>query len=222
SRIAVLDAGAIPYYSGLRAIDMVGLNDAHIAHLPGGFMAKWDNEYVLAQEPLVVQFHTIRERGFVIPSEAFTGTSKLYYSQEFQRWYEFDPHSPVAHLFRRRSAPVQHTFLDSFADAQWQAHWDGASSTWSADLRKTGDNVWPAPPDANIHMGKSYVYLQALGSAGDVRFEKYVPLPKSLVQGESAHFDVQVPKVDARQVKACLVLFAVLDPVSCDSLPVAQ
>lgn len=221
ARIAVLDAGAIPYYSGLRAIDMAGLNDAHIAHLPGGFMAKWDNEYVLAREPAVIQFHTIRERGFVIPSEAFTGTSKLYYSQEFQRWYEFDPASPVAHLFRRRGAPVQRTFLDTFAEAQWQARWDAAAGKWIARITKTGASVWPAPPDASIRMGKAYVRLQWLGGSGEVRFEKYAPLPKSLVQGESAPMEVEMPKVEARQLKACLVLFAVLDPLGCDTLDVA-
>ncbi len=32
--IAVLAAGDIPYYSGLRAIDMLGKSDAYIAHLP--------------------------------------------------------------------------------------------------------------------------------------------------------------------------------------------
>jgi arabinofuranosyltransferase len=215
SRIAVLDAGAIPYFSGLPAIDMAGLNNAHIAHLPGGFMAKWDNEYVLSLKPVYVQFHTIRDRGFVIPSEAFAGTSKLYYSKEFQRWYEFDPNSPVAHLFRRRETPVEHTFSDTFADAQWQSTWDTASGKWIADLRKTGENVWPAPPDATIHFGKAYVRLQLLGSAGDVRFEKYVPLPKSLVQGESAHLEVDVPKIEVQKIKACLLLFAVVDTVSC-------
>jgi len=216
SRIAVLDAGAIPYFSELPSIDMAGLNNAHIAHLPGGFMAKWDNEYVLAQKPEIVQFHTIRERGFVIPAEAFVGTSKLYYSKEFQRWYEFDPNSPVAHLFRRRAAPVDRTFVDTFADGDWQSRWDSTSGKWSADLRKTGENVWPASPDANIHFGKAYVRLQLLGSAGDVRFEKYVPLPKSLVQDESAHFEVDVPKIEAQQLKACLVLFAVTDAITCD------
>jgi hypothetical protein len=66
-------------------------------------------------------------------------------------------------------------------------------------------------------MGKAYVRLQWLGGSGDVRFEKYAPLPKSLVQGESAHFEVEMPKVDAQQLKACLVLFAVTEtPLSCD------
>ncbi|HUR89896.1 MAG TPA: hypothetical protein VMZ74_12475 [Ramlibacter sp.] len=217
SRIAVLDAGAIPYYSGLPAIDVAGLNNAHIAHLPGGFMAKWDNDYVLAQQPQVVQFHTINERGFVIPSEAFTGTSKLFYSREFQRWYEFDPKAPVAHLFRRRTASVDRTFLDHFADAQWQSRWDAASGKWVADLKKTGGNVWPAPPDANLHMGKAYVRLQWLGKAGEVRFEKYVALPKSLVQGESVRLETQIPKIEAQQLKACVVLFAVTDALSCEA-----
>lgn len=56
--IAVDAAGAIPYFSQRRAIDMLGFNDAHIAHLdvptlgrglPGH--EKYDPLYVLAQAP---------------------------------------------------------------------------------------------------------------------------------------------------------------------------
>lgn len=56
--IAVDAAGAIPYFSQRRAIDMLGLNDTHIAHLevptlgrglPGH--EKFDPAYVLAQSP---------------------------------------------------------------------------------------------------------------------------------------------------------------------------
>jgi len=56
--IAVLPAGAIPYFSGLPAIDMLGLNDAHIAHrevaqLGSGQAGheKYDVDYVLARRP---------------------------------------------------------------------------------------------------------------------------------------------------------------------------
>jgi hypothetical protein len=31
---------------------------------------------------------------------------------------------------------------------------------------------------------------------------------------------VEMPKIEARQLKACLVLFAVLDPLGCDTLDV--
>jgi arabinofuranosyltransferase len=68
--IAVLPAGAIPYYSGLKTIDMYGLSDTHIAHLEtpklGGLESyganfppivgvighgKTDIPYVLARRP---------------------------------------------------------------------------------------------------------------------------------------------------------------------------
>lgn len=57
--IAVLAAGAIPYESQLETIDMLGLNDEHIAHRPiriGSRLAaagheKYDSAYVLGLEP---------------------------------------------------------------------------------------------------------------------------------------------------------------------------
>ncbi|MBZ5638440.1 MAG: hypothetical protein LAO51_06725, partial [Acidobacteriia bacterium] len=57
--IAVASAGAIPYYSGLPAIDMYGLNDRHIARTPfpertTGVLMKWDNAYVLSRRPRLI------------------------------------------------------------------------------------------------------------------------------------------------------------------------
>lgn len=58
--IAVIAAGAIPFESGLRTIDMVGLNDEYIAHrdldvglLPAGH-EKYDSEYVLDRRPDII------------------------------------------------------------------------------------------------------------------------------------------------------------------------
>ncbi len=59
--VAVIPAGAIPYISRLRAIDMLGLNDATIAHrdvpgigsgLPGH--EKFDVDYVLSRRPDII------------------------------------------------------------------------------------------------------------------------------------------------------------------------
>ena len=59
--IAVIPAGAIPYFSKLRAIDMLGLNDSTIAHrnmpglgsgLPGH--EKFDVDYVLSCRPGII------------------------------------------------------------------------------------------------------------------------------------------------------------------------
>jgi hypothetical protein len=53
--LAVDAAGKIPFYSGLPTVDMLGLNDVHIAHLPARFFEaghnKFDAEYVLSRRP---------------------------------------------------------------------------------------------------------------------------------------------------------------------------
>lgn len=55
--LAADSVGKVPYFSGLRTIDMLGLTDAHIAHRPthGGRAipghSKTDPEYVLARRP---------------------------------------------------------------------------------------------------------------------------------------------------------------------------
>jgi arabinofuranosyltransferase len=56
--LAVDAAGKIPFYSGLPVVDMLGLNDAHIAHLPAGYFEaghnKYDPDYVLARRPELI------------------------------------------------------------------------------------------------------------------------------------------------------------------------
>jgi len=48
--IAMDDAGLAPFLAERRTIDMLGLNDRHIAHLRGAF-GKFDVRYVLGQRP---------------------------------------------------------------------------------------------------------------------------------------------------------------------------
>jgi hypothetical protein len=62
--VAVDPAGCIPYWSGLPAIDMLGLNDAHIARHPSrergrGILAHelGDGAYVLARKPDILVFN---------------------------------------------------------------------------------------------------------------------------------------------------------------------
>jgi len=49
--VAGTEAGIIPYFSGMRFIDMFGLLDRHIARRPGGLHAKYDAAYVLGRKP---------------------------------------------------------------------------------------------------------------------------------------------------------------------------
>jgi hypothetical protein len=61
--IAVSNAGAIPYFSDRRTLDMLGLNDAHIAHQPITDLApnmsgheRGDGDYVLRRQPDAILF----------------------------------------------------------------------------------------------------------------------------------------------------------------------
>ena len=53
--LAVDAAGKIPFYFGLPVVDMLGLNDEYIAHLPARFFEaghnKYDPDYVLSRRP---------------------------------------------------------------------------------------------------------------------------------------------------------------------------
>jgi len=60
--IAVINAGAIPYFCELNCIDMLGLNDVTIAHTPARFLdlchpghEKSNADYVLKQKPQFIQ-----------------------------------------------------------------------------------------------------------------------------------------------------------------------
>jgi len=53
--IATGDAGALAYYSNRPVIDILGLNDHHIARQPGRFSdSKRDSAYVLGRSPAVI------------------------------------------------------------------------------------------------------------------------------------------------------------------------
>jgi arabinofuranosyltransferase len=59
-KIAVQPAGYIPFYSQRFTLDMLGLSDSHIAHLPiktGAGKAgheKWDGDYILSRHPEII------------------------------------------------------------------------------------------------------------------------------------------------------------------------
>jgi arabinofuranosyltransferase len=88
SVIALQDAGALPYYSGLTTIDVLGLNDAHIAHLPGNLYEKYDVDYVLGREPdyIILLSRTPAGQPFS-PREDVDGA--FYDDARFQTLYVF-------------------------------------------------------------------------------------------------------------------------------------
>jgi hypothetical protein len=76
--IAVGMAGAIPYYSGLYTIDMLGITDPHISHVEMEGMGrgvagheKHDMEYVVGRRPTYIIHYPFRIRRAVITPAQF-------------------------------------------------------------------------------------------------------------------------------------------------------
>jgi hypothetical protein len=104
--IAVTAAGALPYYSGLYTIDMLGINDVHIAHrdLPVGEAGiagheKHDMKYVISKRPTYIFHYPFFTARAVITRDQFVtewnpGMLRLFESEVFRRDYE-----PVSERF---------------------------------------------------------------------------------------------------------------------------
>jgi hypothetical protein len=105
--LATNTAGSIPFHSGLRIIDMMGLNDEVIAgrrDLPRDWkgIEKGDGAYVLSRRPDYVQLGSYLGS----PAPLFLSDIELFASEEFHRRYELvsfeiDPETTLR-LWRRR------------------------------------------------------------------------------------------------------------------------
>lgn len=92
--VAVNHAGAVPFYSGLPSLDMAGLNDRHIARLPGMRHRKWDPAYVLGRRPAFVVLNSVHppDGGRYVPGY-WDGETALFQHPEFQRCYRMEAKS---------------------------------------------------------------------------------------------------------------------------------
>ncbi len=89
--LATNTAGSIPFYSKLKCIDMLGLNDEHIAHrdiksVGTGHLGheKGDGKYVLDQKPDYIQFGSAS--GAINPG-SFRGDREIYRDPRFKKYY---------------------------------------------------------------------------------------------------------------------------------------
>jgi hypothetical protein len=120
--IAVMAAGAIPYYAGLRSIDMLGLNEPYIARLPfpdikKAGLHKWDLPYVLSKQPTIIVVNRGYFRAGDVEGHRAAGnvTSMIRHAVELDifetmkanRDYQYRPiHFPDGsrfYVFRRRN-----------------------------------------------------------------------------------------------------------------------
>lgn len=89
--LATNTAGSVPYFSGLQTIDMLGLNDTHIAHVDMRRMGegragheKADGAYVFERAPDIVQFGSARGR----EKPTFRSDRELYRQPGFTERYQ--------------------------------------------------------------------------------------------------------------------------------------
>jgi hypothetical protein len=91
--LATNTAGSIPYYSRLKTIDMLGLNDLHIAHRPIADLGKGapghekgDGVYVLSRRPDYI--HMGSSLGSIRPDHGFLSDEEIFNQPLFQQLYE--------------------------------------------------------------------------------------------------------------------------------------
>jgi arabinofuranosyltransferase len=196
--IAVIDAGALPYYSELATLDMVGLNDYYIATLPAPWIFKYDNDYVLAQEPDYIQMHltpSLNGKG-VLPTD-FMGTLQLYHMVEFHRWYEFMPDIPGTFVFQRRETPANTTPMDNYAGVRYGTTADqlttapGETVSISLTVTNEGTAVWPAGGGQGWGVVKLIYRLYPAEEPARTLHEQRVALPEDLAPGETTTLNWQ-------------------------------
>ena len=194
--IALIDAGAIAYYSGIPAIDLYGLNNRHIAHLPGVSGDRLDLNYLFAAKPTFFELHhRFTPRGNPIFVN-FSGSPKLFYTREFQRWYERVPEIPLS-PFRRRAEPLATTMFDDFYAAKLAPQDQvlmlaaGRLSTIPIEIVNQGTGIWVA--DNALYGGVVYVVARLLEpDSGAILSEEWTPLLQDMLPGERQLLDLRV------------------------------
>jgi hypothetical protein len=103
SLVALGEAGLVPYYTRLPALDLYGLNDKHIARREGAVHTKFDADYVFARNP--DYFYLLATWS---PTEGWTSNQHhavtLFRDPRFTRNYELVRDFGGAALFGRRRA----------------------------------------------------------------------------------------------------------------------
>lgn len=74
------DAGSIPFYSGVKFLDLVGINDNRIARSGKINGAEWILQYIMNEEPDVIGFYTLKDGKIFNSGHGMIGThySELY------------------------------------------------------------------------------------------------------------------------------------------------
>ncbi|MBI1289890.1 hypothetical protein GC173_01420 [bacterium] len=83
--VAGPEAGVIPYVSGMRFLDMVGLVDAHVAQVEGTMHHKTDADYILSRKPDWIVLTFFEQDGKLVPP--WPSDAAVFAHPEFSRVY---------------------------------------------------------------------------------------------------------------------------------------
>lgn len=173
--LAVDPAGALPYYSRLPALDMLGLNDRHIAlNRPAEFGRGWmghelgDGKYVLDRKPDLIVFEVPlgRERAYFLSGRQMQGDRQADIRPdprfaEFYRLIQYEAPRPDSH-------PVQGPPLRALI---WTRVEDGPVGVRrSADRVELPGFLLAAPPEGVARLGRQGELVGVVSLAGAGRF----------------------------------------------------
>ncbi len=155
--IATNTAGTIPYYSKLKTIDMLGLNDRHIAaretpQMGTGYAGheKGDGAYVLSLKPDLIQFSSAS--GSERPSVEFIGDNELYRIAAFKATYHLNEYTMAdgtpLFLYVRKDSP----FARENSDVLFEDFECGTYANWTIEGECLGST-----PTAGTHPGQRTV-----------------------------------------------------------------
>ena len=199
TKLAIIDAGAIAYYANVPMLDMFGLNDKHIAHLPGTFGKRCDTDYVLRFQPSWIESHYLLSEGGNPIFINFGCMHELYYTKEFQRWYTIDNTAPML-PFKRRDQPLRQTMLDNFYAAAMELETPlpelqiNSQEQVMLSLSNQGSGVWISYPE--IHQGVVYLVVRLTSRETNACVkEQWIPLPKDVFPNDhlTIPIDIQSP-----------------------------
>lgn len=192
--VAVIDAGAIPYYVNSKIIDIIGLNNKYISKLKGPFMLKMDNQYVLDSKPQYIQMHTMKSKsGLIRPINVFA-TVNLFFSYDFQEKYNLDEQSPVPTLFKRHEANNKPNIMTDYYNAKVDFNMLKGNNI-NIKVTNMGTGVWFAENNNNGQGCVYYIYKVFNGTGNCVFESTWIPLENDLAPGQSQINQFELPQL---------------------------
>jgi hypothetical protein len=145
--VALGEAGIIPYYArDIHVIDILGLMDTHIAHLPGLLHYKGDAEYVLKKDPSYIVLLVSKDsdgkiRHAIPPMQQFLDNkffNENYQLIRTQKRGKVGENDSFFHIYKKKKvvASSYYDFYDNFEQAEIGGYEDRDDTPWGKNVAK--------------------------------------------------------------------------------------